>query len=215
MTDPAQPPSRRSTVRRGARRASYDQTTIRAILDDALICHVAVDTESGPLVLPMAYGRIEDILYLHGAASNGVLNAAADGEMCVTVTELDGLVFARSAFHNSMNYRCVVVRGRGRRVDGDEKVAGLRSVADHVVATWDNGREPTMTEVRSTVVVALSLHEASAKVRSGDPLDEPEDLSGPWWAGTVALRQGWAEPVDAHDLNAEVAVPAPVAGLAV
>ena len=204
-------PSERVRLRRGAARGDYDPATVRAILDDALIAHVGVHTDDGPLVLPMAFGRTDDLLYLHGASANGLLRAAVGVELCATVTEVDGLVLARTPFHNSMNYRSVVIRGTGRRVDDpDEHLEALRLITDHVVATWDDGRPPSESDLRRTLVLALPLDEASAKVRSGDPVDEPEDLDGPHWAGTVALGRRWGPPRRSADLRAGIEAPADV-----
>jgi uncharacterized protein len=206
------PPSDRVRLRRGAQRAAYDPAVVREILDAGLVAHVGVPTPDGPIVLPMAYGRTDNTVYLHGAAANSMLRNARKTEICVTVTLLDGLVLARSPFHNSMNYRSVVIRGVARPVDDEaEHVAALRIISDHVVSNWDHGRLPTATEIRKTMVVALPLDEASAKVRRGDPVDEPADLDGPHWAGTVALQQRWARPQDAQDLRAGIAVPSSIA----
>lgn len=203
------PPSERVTVRRRADRGVYDPATVHAILDEGVVAHVGVATDAGPIVLPMAYGRAGGTMYLHGSAANSMLRAARGTEVCATVTLLDGLVFARTPFHNSMNYRSVVVRGVARPVDdSDEHVAALRCISDHVVANWDEGRTPTANEVRKTMVVALPLTEASAKCRVGDPIDEAEDLDSPYWAGTVDLRQSWGQPVAATDLAPGIVPPA-------
>ena len=210
----AKPASPRTTVRRGAHRAIYERSKILAIIDDAPLCHLGVTTADGPLVLPMAFGRDERHLYLHGAAANGALKAAVDQEVCVTFTFLDSLVFARSAFHNSMNYRSVVVRGRAERLEGDRKVDALRRISDHVVSTWDAGRLPTDSEIRGTLVVAVPLAEASAKERIGDPIDEAQDVGGPWWAGTVAVQLQAGPAIASHDLSEGVPVPPSIRDLA-
>lgn len=206
-------PSDRVALRRRAHRGTYDPAVVREILDAGIVAHVGVHTDDGPIVLPMAYARTDDTLYLHGSAANSMLRAARETEICVTVTLLDGLVFARSPFHNSMNYRSVVIRGLARPVDDiGEHVEALRRISNHVVANWEHGREPTPAEIRKTMVVALPLEEASAKVRSGDPVDEPEDLDGPHWAGTVALQLAWGPPVDADDLRPGIDTPSPIGG---
>ena len=208
VRDDESAPSERTTVRRGAPRARYDRDTIVDVLDSGLVAHVGVDTPAGPLVLPIAYGHDGQTISLHGATANSLLGAATDAEMCATVTLIDSLVLARSAFHNSMNYRCAVIRGRGRRVDDpSEHDHALRLISDHVVATWDGGRVPSPSELRRTLVLALPLDEASAKVRTGDPVDEPEDLSGPHWAGTVAVETVFGRPVAAADLPDGIPVP--------
>ena len=145
------------------------------ILDAGLIAHVGVTTPDGPLVLPMAYGRDEERLYLHGAAANHLLGTGEGEEICVTVTHVDGLVMARTPFHNSMNYRSVVVRGRATRIDGEKrKRYALQLITDHIVANWDTSRPPSQIDLRRTLVLELPLTEASAKVRAGDPIDEPD-----------------------------------------
>ncbi|MFM7065058.1 MAG: pyridoxamine 5'-phosphate oxidase family protein [Actinomycetes bacterium] len=209
---PTPAPSERVRVRRLAARGRYEPDEVRAILDEGLVAHVGVDTPDGPVVLPMAYGRTEDTLYLHGAVGNALLGAALQAELCATITLVDGLVLARTPFHNSMNYRCVVVRGTGRRVlDPDEHEAALRVITDHVVATWDHGRPPSASDLRRTLVLALPLAEASAKVRAGDPVDEPDDIGGPHWAGTVSVTTTFGPPVAAGDLAPGIQVPPSVA----
>ena len=210
----AGPATDRVRLRRGAARGDYDRRTIFEILDAGVIAHVGVVTDDGPIVIPMAYGRTDEVVYLHGAVANAALRAAVDHDVCITVTLVDGLVIARTPFHNSMHYRSVVIRGIARRVVGDEHLDALRLVADHVVANWDAGRAPSAAELRRTMVIAVPLHEMSAKVRTGGPADEPEDLDGPHWAGVVPLRRTWIAPVAARDLPAGIDPPAAVAALA-
>jgi nitroimidazol reductase NimA-like FMN-containing flavoprotein (pyridoxamine 5'-phosphate oxidase superfamily) len=211
----AEPASDRVRLRRGANRAEYDRDAILAVLDAGMVAHVGVVTDDGPIVLPMAYGRDDGWLYVHGSIANAALRAAVDADICITVTILDGMVVGRCPFHNSMNYRGVVVRGRARLVDDPtEHRAALRLVSDHVMPTWDSAREPTATEIRKTMVVAVPLVEMSAKIRTGDPIDEPEDVDGAHWAGHVPLRTTWEAPVDAADLPDDVSIPAAIAALA-
>ncbi|MEQ8841746.1 MAG: pyridoxamine 5'-phosphate oxidase family protein [Acidimicrobiales bacterium] len=198
-----EPPSPRTTVRRGANRAVYATDEVKAILDAGLIAHVGVQTPDGPLVLPMAYGRDDDTLYLHGAAANHLLGTGAGHEVCATVTLVDGLVMARTPFHNSMNYRSVVVRGLATKID--EKAAKLRAlkiITDHVVENWDLGRPVSDVDEKKTLVLEMPLAEASAKVRAGDPIDEPEDMAGPWWAGVIPVTTTFGDPYPAADLTA-------------
>ena len=210
----AQAPSERTRVRRTADRARYDRADVLGILDAGLIAHVAVSTPDGPLVLPMAYGRDDDRLYLHGAVANHLLDTGDGQEICVTVTHLDGLVMARTPFHNSMNYRSAVVRGRARRIDDEKrKLEALKLVTDHVVANWDNTRLPSRSDLRKTLVLELPLVEASAKVRSGDPVDDPDDMAGPWWAGVVPIATRFETPIASADLGGETGPPAPIAAL--
>lgn len=212
MSEPASP---RTKVRRGAARGVYDSDAIQQILAAGLIAHVGVQTSDGPVVLPMAYGLDADTLYLHGAAANHLLASGVGHEICVTVTHLDGLVMARTPFHNSMNYRSVVVRGEATRIDEPAaKLRALRIITDHVVENWDAGRPPNDGEVRRTAVLRMPLAESSAKVRAGDPVDEPEDLDGPWWSGVVPVTTSFGTPVAAADLQSDSAVPGPVAALA-
>lgn len=210
----AEPASDRVRLRRGANRAEYDRDAILAVLDAGMVAHVGVVTGDGPIVLPMAYGRDDEWLYVHGSVANAALRAAVDNDICVTVTIVDGMIVGRSPFHNSMNYRGVVVRGRARRVDDPaEHRAALRLVSDHVMPTWDTAREPTADEIRKTMVIAVPLVEMSAKIRPGGPVDEPEDLDGPHWGGQVPIRSTWDVPVDSPDLQAGVEVPRAIAAL--
>jgi nitroimidazol reductase NimA-like FMN-containing flavoprotein (pyridoxamine 5'-phosphate oxidase superfamily) len=215
MGSTAEPASDRVRVRRGAIRAEYDRDEILRVLDAGLIAHVGVVIADGPIVLPMAYGRSDEWLYVHGSVANAALRAAVGQDVCVTVTIVDGIVVGRSPFHNSMNYRGVVVRGVARKVDDpDEHLTALRLVSDHVVPTWDTGRDPTPAEIRKTMVIAVPLVEMSAKIRRGDPVDEPEDLDGPHWGGHVPISREWQPPVPAADLRGGVAVPAAITALA-
>jgi uncharacterized protein len=189
----------RTTVRRMADRASYDVDLVHAILDEGLLAHVALNDEvQGPVVLPMTFARIDDRLYLHGALSNRVMRGIADGRpVCITVTLLDALVMSRAAFHHSMNYRCVVVFGRGERVtDRDEMLAASATLVERMEAGRSaQARRPTDAELRKTLIVRVPLVEVSAKVRTGPPLEEPEDLSVPVWGGIVPMSLVRGEPV--------------------
>jgi hypothetical protein len=207
-------PTSRTALRRLGARGHFDRTTVNEVLDEAYIAHVGFVVDGEPRVLPMTYGRAGDVLYLHGAVGNAMLRAAVGAEICVTVTLLDGLVLARSAFHHSMNYRSVVLLGRGRKVeDADEKRRALHVIVDHVVPGRSQVARPSNdTELRSTLVLAPAISEGSAKVRSGGPIDDPDDLSLPVWAGVVPLRLTPSEPVqDPHQdvaLVGDLAAPA-------
>ncbi len=209
------PRSDRTRLRRGAVRAEYDHESLLEILDAGMVAHVGVVTPEGPIVLPMAYGRSSEYLYLHGGAANAMLRHAIGTDVCATVTILDGLVVARSPFHNSMNYRSVVVRGVATEVEGsDAKRAALRLVSNHVVQTWETGRPPADSEIRRTLVLRVPLVEMSGKVRTGGPAgDEPEDIHGPHWAGHVPINCTWDAPVRAQDLVRGIEVPSAVAAL--
>jgi len=176
-------------VRRHPERARYDRAAVDAILDEAVICHVGVVADGEPLVLPTLFARAGDTLYLHGAVLNRSLRAALEG-VCVTVSLVDGVVLARTGPNHSINYRSVVVRGRGRLVtDPDEKRRALEAVLDHAVPGRGAEVAPlTEGDLNSTAVVAIEIAEFSAKVRSGPPLDNAADLGSPVWAGEVPLR---------------------------
>ncbi len=207
----AAPPSDRTRVRRLAERGRYDRATIDAILDEGLVCHLGVVVDGEPHVIPTLHARIGDHLYVHGAVANFVLRTLdAGGAVCATVTLLDGLVLARSAFHHSVNYRSVVVFGRAERVtDPEEKWAALSAFVEHVVPGRSRDtRPPTPTELRSTMVLRLPLDEASAKVRTGGPKEEPEDLALDHWGGVVPLHLVAGEPVPDDHVPAGGEVPA-------
>ena len=189
------PPSEFARVRRLPDRAAYDTATIHAILDAAMIGHVGVLREGRPVVIPMLFGRIEDDLYLHGSVASQLLRGLAGGiDVCFTTTLIDGLVYARSAFHHSMNYRSVVIVGTATPVEGDEKMAALRAIVDHITpGRLDEARPPSDLELRQTSVLRMPIDEASAKIRAGGPADEDEDLGpadlGRPGAGDPALRR--------------------------
>lgn len=196
---PAAPaPSLAATVRRHPERAAYDRATIDAILDEGLVGHAGFLVDGRPFVMPMLYARHGDTLYLHGSPKSRLLTAAAQGApVCFTVTLLDGIVLARSAFRHSLNYRSVVAQGQARAVrDPEEKQLALRRLVDHVLrGRSDEVRGPSDPELKVTEVVAVDLHEASAKARSGPPGDNPSDYSLPVWAGVLPLGLSVGDPV--------------------
>jgi uncharacterized protein len=197
----AAPPTSRSRVRRAPKRGVYDRATIDAILDEALIGHVGFAVEGQPYVIPMLHARLGDRVYLHGStASRLVRELAAGVPACLTVTLVDGLVLARSAYHHSMNYRSVVVLGDATLVEAaDESAAALEAFTEKLVpGRWEEVRPPNAQELKATRVLAIDLHEASAKVRSGGPVDDEEDYALPTWAGVVplSLHAGAPEPDD-------------------
>jgi len=199
MAEPAPlTPTMRTRVRRLPARASYDRATIHAILDEGLVCHLGFVHEGQPFVLPTTYARVGDRLYVHGSAASRMFRALRDGvPVCASVTLFDGLVLARSAFHHSMNYRSVVVLGVATEVtDAAERLLGLRAIVDHVApGRWGQVRPPNEQELKATMVLRLPLVEASAKIRTGPPLDDREDLGWPCWAGHVPLRVVALAPV--------------------
>jgi nitroimidazol reductase NimA-like FMN-containing flavoprotein (pyridoxamine 5'-phosphate oxidase superfamily) len=191
-------PTERTKVRRLPARANYDREFIDAVIDEALSCHVGFAVEGRPWVVPTIHARIDNRLYLHGAVANHMLGSLSDGiEACVTITIIDGLVLARSAFHHSMNYRSVMVFGRALRVDDvEEKRAALHALVEHVVpGRTADAREPSGNELRTTLVLRLPISEVSAKVRTGGPIDDEEDLALPVWAGQLPVTNLFAGPV--------------------
>jgi len=197
-----------ATVRRHPERAAYDRETIDAILDEGLVGHVGLICDGQPFVMPMLYARRGEHLYLHGSPKSRLLSAVAEGaRICFTVTLLDGLVLARSAFHHSLNYRSVVVLGQGRAVrKGEEKQAALRTLVDHVMTgRSEQVRGPSEPELKVTEVVVLDLREASAKVRTGPPVENPNDYTLPVWAGELPLEL--AVGVPAPDSRCQVPEP--------
>ena len=183
-------PSPRTRVKRLPDRARYDASAIEAILDEGLVCHVGFEIEGQPYVIPTAYGRVGDRLYIHGSAASRMLRSLGSGvPVCVTVTLLDGLVLARSAFHHSMNYRSVVVLGVAVPItDPAEKLAALEAIVEHIVpGRTREVRRPNEQEMRKTLVLSLPLEESSAKVRSGPPLDDEADYALPVWCGEIPL----------------------------
>ena len=178
----------RSTLHRKKERGSHQRDLVNAILDEGLLCHVGLAAEGSTFVMPMAYARVEDTLYLHGATGNRLLRKMAEGvEVCVTVTLLDALVLARSAFHHSMNYRSVMLFGTCTRVDDDdEKRKASNALLEHMAPGRSaDARPPSIDELRAVLIVRVPIAEGSAKVRSGGPIDEPEDLAAPIWAGII------------------------------
>jgi len=203
-------PTARTKVRRKADRARYDAGTVHAIFDEALLAHVAFVVDGQPWIVPMTYARVDGTLYFHGARANHALKSLAAGApVCISVTLLDGLVLSRSSFHHSMNYRSVVAFGTGYEVvDPEEKLAAVQAVVEHVVpGNTSVVRAPTGAELRTTLVVAVPLVEASAKVRTGPPVEEPDDLALPIWAGVLPLHTVPGEPVPDADVLAGVTPP--------
>jgi nitroimidazol reductase NimA-like FMN-containing flavoprotein (pyridoxamine 5'-phosphate oxidase superfamily) len=191
-------PTSRTQVKRVPKRGNYDRQLVYDILDEGLVCHLGFVVNGQPFVIPTAYGRLNDQLYIHGSPASRLLQTLDQGvEMCLTVTLLDGLVLARSAFHHSMNYRSVVLFGTATRVDDTaEKLTALKAFTDHVVPDrWAEVRPPNPQELAGTLVLVLPITEASAKVRTGPPIDAPEDYALPIWAGEMPLRLVAEAPV--------------------
>jgi len=203
-------PTERTRLKRLAERANYDKEAVYRILDEAFLCHAGFVVEGQPYVIPTGYARAGETLYLHGSAASRMLRTLSEGvPVCVTVTLLDGIVLARSAFHHAMNYRSVVILGTARLVeDPEEKLKALRAFTEHVVpGRWAEVRWPSEQEFKSTTVLALPLEEVSAKIRSGPPVDEEEDYALGVWAGVLPLKLTPQEPVSDPRLASGAAVP--------
>jgi hypothetical protein len=192
-----------------AERGRYDHETIESILDEGFICHLGLVDDGFVRVVPTAYARIGDVLYLHGAAGNASLKGSQGMEVCVTVTLVDGLVLARAAFHHSINFRSVTIYGTATEVtDEHEKLRALDAVVEHIVpGRGADARRPTDSELRATRVIRLPITESSAKVRTGGPKDDAEDMDLPIWAGQVPLRTVADPPIPDDGLPAGVGVP--------
>jgi len=191
-------PTERTQVKRLPKRGKYERETVFAILDAGFVCHVGFSVDGQPYVIPTNYGRSGDTIYLHGSAASRMLRTLSEGvRVSVTVTHVDGLVLARSAFHHSVNYRSVVILGTARLVtDPAEKMEALRVFTEHVMkGRWDDVRQPTEQELKATIVLALPLKEVSAKVRTGGPIDDEADYTLPVWAGVLPLETMAKEPV--------------------
>jgi nitroimidazol reductase NimA-like FMN-containing flavoprotein (pyridoxamine 5'-phosphate oxidase superfamily) len=184
-------PTERTKFRRLPQRGVFDRETIYKILDEGFVCHVGFTTDDKTFVIPTGYARVGDRLLLHGSSASRMMRAMSDGiEVCATVTLIDGLVLARSAFHHSVNYRSVVVFGVASLVSGgDEKIEALRAFTEHIVpGRWPEVRPPNESELKATAVLSLPIQEASAKVRTGDPVDAEEDYALDVWAGVIPLK---------------------------
>lgn len=203
------PASERMRVRRHPERGVYDPSVIDQILDEAYLCHVGFVAAGQPMVLPTVHVRLGGNLYLHGAAANAMFAACAGQKVCLTATILDGLVLAHSVYDHSMNYRSVVVVGVAEDVqDPEEKRLALRALVEHVVAgRAAEAREPSEPELRATRVLRLPLDEASAKVRSGPPVESEADRSLPVWAGVVPLRTMAGAPVPDPTMKQDIPLP--------
>ena len=204
-------PTERTQVKRLPKRGKYDRETVHAILDAAFVCHVGFCVEGQPYVIPTNYGRSGDTVYLHGSAASRMLRTLSEGvPVCVTVTLVDGLVLARSAFHHSVNYRSVVMLGTARLVeDPAEKMEALHLFTEHVMkGRWDEVRWPTEQEMNATTVLALPLEEVSAKVRTGGPVDDEADYTLPVWAGVLPLEMVRKEPIADPQRKADQPLPA-------
>lgn len=204
-------------IKRLPERGHYDRATIYRILDEALICHVGFAEKRQPTIIPINFARVEDTIVLHGAKASRLLkHIEAGNPVCVEATIVDGLVLARSVFHHSVNYRSVVLFGRGRAVEDEhEKLAALEAITEHLIpGRWQEARLPNRKEMNATRVVSIRIDEASAKVRMGPPVDDQEDYTLPVWAGVLPLEEKTLSPIRDKLLPEDVAVPEYITGYA-
>ncbi|MFN0087238.1 MAG: pyridoxamine 5'-phosphate oxidase family protein [Blastocatellia bacterium] len=200
----------KTTLKRLPQRGSFDRETVYRILDEAFVCHVGFSVDGQPFVIPTAYGRVGDTLYIHGSAASRMMRSLSGGiPVCVTVTLVDGLVLARSAFHHSINYRSVVIFGTATLVEEEAgKHAALRAFTDHIIpGRWEEVREPNAQELKATTVLSLPLTEVSAKIRTGEPKDDEEDMAIPVWAGELPLLTRTGAPIADSHTSAKTPVP--------
>lgn len=210
MATKAKHPTARTRVRRIPKRGAYDRATIDAILDEGLICHVGFVHHAQPFVIPTLYARDGNRLLLHGSAASRMLNTLGEGiDACVTVTLADGIVVARSVFHSSMNYRSVVILGTLRAIEEPRaKMKALHALVEHLIpGRWNDARGPNDVEMKATSVLEMAIDEASAKVRTGPPLDDEEDYSLNYWAGVLPFAKGVGKPVRDAKLKRGIKVP--------
>ncbi|MEV0359263.1 pyridoxamine 5'-phosphate oxidase family protein [Nocardia sp. NPDC050697] len=203
-------PTPRTRLTRSRERGRTDRAELDALLDAGALCHLGVVLDGAPLVVPTVYGRDGDTLYLHGSTGSGNMRAALTGDVCVSVTQVDGIVYARSAMHFSMNFRSAVIHGRPERLtDTERRLHALRVVVEHTApGSWERVRPPSDRELAATLVLALDLTEASVKVRTGGPVDDAGDIAaGGVWAGVLPMRQVFDPPISSADLEPGVGVP--------
>ena len=203
-------PTEKTRVRRLPKRGNYDRDTIHAILDEAFICHVGFAVEGQPYVIPTGFARVGDHLYIHGSSASRMLRSLAEGiNVCVTVTLIDGLVLARSAFHHSINYRSVVILGKAEVVDdANEKYKAMEAFTEHIVpGRWADVRWPNELEMKATTVLKLPIEEASAKIRTGGPIDDEKDYQLDVWAGVLPMKFNAGEPFRDELMASDIEVP--------
>ncbi|GLX97853.1 pyridoxamine 5'-phosphate oxidase family protein [Herbidospora sp. NBRC 101105] len=204
----------RTVLGRSKARGRTDRAELHAVLDAGLICHLGVIVDGSPMVIPTGYGRIGDTLYVHGSTGARSLRTAPGDTVCVTVTHLDGIVLARSVFHHSVNYRSAMIYGVPRLVtDEEERMAGLAAITEQLApGQWDYARLPNGKEMAATAVLALSLEEASVKMRAAGPSDDDEDYDLPIWAGVLPVVTTWGEPETDPKMTRDIPVPAHISG---
>jgi nitroimidazol reductase NimA-like FMN-containing flavoprotein (pyridoxamine 5'-phosphate oxidase superfamily) len=197
-----------NTVKRLPKRGHYDKETIFGILDRHFLCHLAWEMDGQPFMIPTAFGRKEETLYVHGSSKSRMLSSLSDGRpLCMVITQIDGLVLARSAFHHSMNYQSVVIYGHAHEVEGDEKYEALKIVSDQIIkGRWDEVRLPTPIEMKATTVLAITIDTASAKIRTGPPADDEADYDLPIWAGILPAKLVFESPIPDPQMKMELSI---------
>jgi len=197
-----------NTVKRLPKRGHYDKDTVFSILDHNFLCHLAWEEDGQPFMIPTAFGRKEETIYVHGSSKSRMLSSLSDGRpLCMVVTQVDGLVLARSAFHHSMNYQSVVIYGHAQEVEGDEKYEALKIVSDQIIdGRWDEVRLPTEIELKATTVLAITIDSVSAKIRTGPPADDDADYDLPIWAGVLPAKLIFESPVADPQMKMQLAV---------
>lgn len=201
----------RNQVRRISKLGKYDKNTIYRILDKAFLCHVSFCVNEQPFIIPTLYSRSDDAIYIHGSHISRMLKHLSEGvRICLSVTLVDGLVLARSAFNHSMNYRSAVVFGTGKLVECEkEKLGALKAISDHLLPNrWEDCRPPTVKELNVTSVIKIEIEEASAKIREGMPIDDKKDYKLPIWAGVLPINQTFGEPIEDLQISKKVTLPA-------
>lgn len=204
------PKTNRSEVRRLAKRGKYDRETIYNILDEGFVCHVAFAIDGQPFIIPTLYARSGDSIFIHGSAVSRMLKNLSEGvKLCLSVTLVDGIVLARSAFNHSMNYRSVVIFGKGKLIESDEeKLSALKTISDNVLPErFEDSRQPTQKELNVTSVIKIEIEEASAKIREGDPIDDKKDYETDFWAGVLPLKTTFGEPIADARLDEDIELP--------
>lgn len=197
MNDNVFKKSPHNTVKRLPKRGHYDKETLFGILDEHFVCHLGWEVDGQPYLIPTAFGRKGETIYIHGSSKSRMLSALTDGRpLCLVVTHIDGLVLARSAFHHSMNYRSAIIYGHAHEIEGEEKMEALRIVSEQIIkGRWDEVRLPTDLELKATTVLAIEIDSASAKIRTGPPLDDDEDYDLPIWAGVLPVHLAFEDPI--------------------
>jgi uncharacterized protein len=200
---------KKSKVMRTPKRAVYDRKIIYDLLDREFHCHIGIIYENYPVVIPVMFGRNGDFLYIHGASvSRLITEIEKEIKICICVSNVSGLVLARSAFHHSLNYESVVIFGKGELVNNDEKVSALKIISDHLLpGRWEEVRKPNAKELKATKVIRINIEEASAKIRTGGPLDERPDMDLEVWAGILPVQKTYGKPIRDPHLKYRIRLP--------